>query len=345
MKAAWTSPANIALIKYWGKHGVQLPRNASLSITLSEARTTTSVELKKKKTNKIVEIEFLFANKHAERFAERIENYLASLAEDMPFIREYRLKISSENTFPHSAGIASSASSMSALALCLLTLAVRTGNKKPMHDFFTAASHYARLGSGSAARSVFGSFVLWGKTPLVKSASDDHAIAFPVEYHKNFGEVEDSILIVSDAEKKTGSRAGHALMQKHPMAAIHYANAGKRLKELLSALRKGDWDLFCQVTEAEALELHALMMTSAPPLLFMRPNTLAVIERIRDFREKNKVPVCFTLDAGPNVHVLYPYYEKKKVRNFIQAELLKYCEKKKVIYDSMGRGPQQIPEV
>ena len=74
----------------------------------------------------------------------------------------------------------------------------------------------------------------------------------------------------------------------------------------------------------------------------MKPNTLEIIERIRNFRAETKIPVCFTLDAGPNVHVLYPHSEKTKVRNFIQSELLPYCIKKKVIYDHMGKGPSQI---
>jgi diphosphomevalonate decarboxylase len=101
---------------------------------------------------------------------------------------------------------------------------------------------------------------------------------------------------------------------------------------------------FADIVEAEALELHALMMTSQPSFILMQPNTLDIIQRIRSFRERTQLPVCFTLDAGPNVHVLYPYYEKRKVRNFIQKELLPLCEQQVAIYDHMGRGPKQVFE-
>ena len=101
-------------------------------------------------------------------------------------------------------------------------------------------------------------------------------------------------------------------MDKHPMARIRYRNAVVRLEKLLSVLTTGDWSAFASIVEAEALELHALMMTSDPSYILMTPNTLDIIQRIRDFRERTQLPVCFTLDAGPNVHVLYPYYEKGK---------------------------------
>jgi len=133
-------------------------------------------------------------------------------------------------------------------------------------------------------------------------------------------------------------------MDKHPMARIRYRNAVVRLEKLLSVLTTGDWSAFASIVEAEALELHALMMTSDPSYILMTPNTLDIIQRIRDFRERTQLPVCFTLDAGPNVHVLYPYYEKRKVRNFIQKELLPLCQDNQALYDHMGRGPIQIFE-
>ncbi|MEZ5014727.1 MAG: diphosphomevalonate decarboxylase [Chitinophagales bacterium] len=344
MQVTWRSPSNIAIIKYWGKHGNQLPNNASLSLTLSNASTETSLKLLRKRSKKEIEVDFRFEGEKNPAFAEKITTYITSLHKEMSWLSTHRLQIHSSNSFPHSAGIASSASSMSALALCLLSTDVMQGRKLKPEQFFSVAGNYARLGSGSACRSVFPGFALWGKTDLIETASDKTAIPFPENYHPDFEEMQDSILIVHAGEKPVSSRAGHALMRTHSMADQRYANAHTRLKTLIQVLRSGDWETFCSITEAEALELHALMMTSDPSYILMRPNTLAIIEKIRHFRADTKIPLCFTLDAGPNVHVLYPWFVKKEVRNFIQSELLEFCAKKKVIYDQMGRGPVQVME-
>ncbi len=343
MQFTWKSPSNIALIKYWGKHDRQLPNNASLSLTLREAHTITSLKLQKKRTKKNIELDFTFAGARNEKFAEKLTAFLATLTTDMPWLTKNRLVLQSDNSFPHSAGIASSASAMSALALCLMSVQrIQTGKYADDASFLQMASHYARLGSGSAARSVYPEFTVWGKTTAVKGSSDAYALPFPAHYHPDFNELQDSILIVSDQEKSVSSRAGHALMDGHPMAAQRYKNAQRRLKDLLQALTHADWSLFCKTVETEALELHALMMTSDPTFILMHPNTLAIIDRIRFFRAQTGIPVCFTLDAGPNVHLLYPYFAKKEVRNFIQSELLKFCHKKSVIYDQMGDGPSMM---
>lgn len=345
MQVTWRSPSNIALIKYWGKHGIQLPNNASLSITLHEAFTQTRVELAPKKKDQFIETDFRFNGKRNAAFAKKTETYLAAISKDFTWLKQYKLKINTSNSFPHSAGIASSASSMSALALCLCSLDLFMGSGLiQVKQFYEQASYYARLGSGSAARSVFGGFSAWGTSPHIKKSSNASAIQHPLKFHSNFNEIQDTILLVHSGEKSVSSSAGHALMHKHPMATLRYANAEKRMKILLQALQKGNWSVFGDTVEAEALELHALMMTSDPSYILMQPGTLSIIEKIRSYRKKSKVPVYFTLDAGPNVHVLYPYYEKKSVRNFIQNELLQHCANPTPIYDYMGNGPVQIAE-
>lgn len=335
----WKSPSNIALIKYWGKYGIQLPKNPSLSITLEEAYTKTTVQIEKKRSRKI-SASLLFEGKPNIVFEEKIVKFLNSLATEFPFLRNYHLDINSENSFPHSSGIASSASSMSALALCLCSLNLMTGGK-PQKDFLNYASHIARLGSGSASRSLYPDFSLWGKVKEIETSSNKYGIQYPMDYHSNFSDIQDTILIISRKEKSVSSRVGHALMESHPMANIRYKNARQRLTELLSTLQTGDWNSFAKIVEAEALELHALMMSSNPSFILMEPNTLAVIQAIREFRNRTGLPICFTLDAGPNVHVLYPYYEKRKIRNFIQKEFLPLCVDQVAIYDHSGHGPIQ----
>ncbi len=140
-----------------------MPNNPSLSTTLSEAYTESSLELSDKTSDKLVELDFLFENKTNSKFENRIHNYLSKISDDLPFIKNFRLTINSKNSFPHSAGIASSASAMSALALCIYSVHDQIGNiKQSEHDFLKHATYYARLGSGSAARSVFPAFALWG---------------------------------------------------------------------------------------------------------------------------------------------------------------------------------------
>jgi diphosphomevalonate decarboxylase len=339
MEVTWKSPSNIALIKYWGKYGNQLPRNPSLSLTLEEAYTRTTVTLEKKRSRK-PSCSLLLDGQPQPAFEVKILAYLSLIASEVPLIRTHHLHIQTHNSFPHSSGIASSASAMSALAMCLCSLHLMHGGKAPEH-IYSWASHLARLGSGSAARSIFPGWSLWGKTGNIPESSNKFAIGYPTNYHMNFNDIQDTILLVSKQEKAVSSRAGHALMQHHPMARQRFKNARARLNQLLEVLENGDWNPFIEIVEAEALELHALMMTSRPSYILMRPETLAIIDKIRAFREKTQLTVCFTLDAGPNVHVLYPYFEKRKIRNFIQKELLPYCEDQVPIYDHMGRGPIQ----
>ncbi len=338
----WRSPSNIALVKYWGKHGRQLPRNTSISFTLSQAYTETSVlyGMKKKKG---ISIDFRFEGESNEAFAEKIRKYLASITDIFPFLVQLHLSIKSSNSFPHSSGIASSASSMSALALCLCSIEQQLfGSPQSDAEFWQKASYVSRLGSGSAARSVFPKLSVWGRHPEINGSSDKYALPFAQHLHPNFQKFEDAILIVSSSTKSVSSRAGHTLMEGNPYAATRYKEANQNVLQIVEALKSGDHEKFIQVVEMEALTLHTLMMTSSPSFILMKPNTLTIIQKIRDFRQSSGHPVSFTLDAGPNVHVLYPSSSKKAVEDFIEAELLQHCEDRYWISDRVGEGPSII---
>ncbi len=168
------------------------------------------------------------------------------------------------------------------------------------------ASHLSRLASGSACRSVYGGYVIWGNVPELAGTSDDFAIPVPFEVNPVFKGMKDAILVVSSKEKAVSSRAGHSLMEGHPYAGARYEMAMTNLLNLSEALRSGDFEEFVRITESEALNLHALMMSSHPSYLLIEPNTLNIVNAVRLFRKETKIPVCFTLDAGPNVHLLYP---------------------------------------
>lgn len=341
---SWKSPSNIALVKYWGKYGNQLPRNASVSFTLDNAYTETSVSyISGESLSNEVSISFLFEGQPNPKFEEKIRTFLNSVITYFPFLKELHLDIESKNSFPHSTGIASSASSMSALALCLCQIEREAyGLLENDGDFFQKASVIARLGSGSACRSVYPYLGLWGATNTIPGSSNEFAIPVGDDIHPVFKTFKDSILIISAAEKSVSSRAGHALMTGNPYAEARYLQANQHVSDIMETMRSGDIETWGNIVEKEALTLHALMMASEPPYILMRPNTLEVIEKIRWFRKANNIPVYFTLDAGPNVHILYPDNVKDKVIYFIEEELVSLCENGRVIHDQVGQGPEKI---
>ena len=340
-KVGWASPSNIALVKYWGKREKQIPQNPSVSFTLSECRSETYVSFEKADH---FDFRFFFEGKENPAFGAKIEKFLLDNQAFFPFISHLHLTVESRNTFPHSSGIASSASSMSAFVMGLIEIErpLSPSKGRPMDLDLQKASYFSRLASGSAARSVFPAMALWGKTEACEGSSDEYAVSLENDIHPVFKTYHDSILIVSGETKSVSSRAGHALMEGNPYASARYAQANENIKNLLAALKLGDLDTFINITESEALQLHALMMCSNPSFILMKPNTLNVINEIRMFRNETKIPLCFTLDAGPNVHLLYPDSEAQKVEQFIKDNLAAYCVDNKWIADRVGNGPKKL---
>ena len=336
-KVGWSSPSNIALVKYWGKHGKQLPQNPSISFTLSECRSDTFIAFEKADN---FGFRFFFEGQENPSFGAKIEKFLLDNQMFFPFINQLHLTVESRNTFPHSSGIASSASSMSALVMGLLELESNLVGPSTGSGTLTKASYFSRLASGSACRSVYPKMALWGATDCYKGSSDEYAVPLENDIHPIFKTYRDSILIVSGEQKSVSSRAGHGLMEGNPYAPARYAQANENIKNLLAALKLGNLDTFINITESEALQLHALMMCSNPSFILMKPNTLRIIETVRNFRNETQIPLCFTLDAGPNVHLLYPEKEAEKVEKFIKNELVTYCDQGRWIADHVGNGPK-----
>lgn len=324
-----SAPSNIAFIKYWGKHGRQFPMNESLSMTLKNCYTDMEVEYWL--SDDIAGVQnFLFENKNQETFKAKINRYLQSIQDVYPLARRLCLNIKSKNTFPHSAGIASSASAMAALGKALgIIEAEITGKKLEI----TRVSELARLASGSASRSVIPYYASWGKSTSIDQSSQNYAIAFK-DFHHNFSEVGDSILIISDAEKPVSSTAGHQLMESHPFREARIEQARKNFKSLIQAMKEGDWRSFGAVLENEALTLHGLMMNSSPSFILLEAKTLDAIRLIREEREVDKeLSLYFTIDAGPNLHLIYPLAQEKRVKRLIETKLKSLY--KSVIHDQI----------
>ena len=340
----WRSPSNIAIIKYWGKFGIQYPQNPSVSFTLKNAYTETSFGYKAKQgIDKGIDLDLYFNGELNTAFGEKVSKYFEKLVPVYPFLRQLKMTIRSSNSFPHSAGIASSASAMSALALCLCSFEDQVfGTLSDIDEFRKKASYLSRLGSGSACRSIYAHAAVWGESGEVEGSTNEYAIPFSELLHPVFKTFHDDILIISKGEKSVSSTIGHGMMDGNIYANSRYKQARQRFHEVLIALKQGDLESFGRITEAEALTLHALMMTSYPPYILMKPNTLLVIEKIKAYRKQTGQPLYFSLDAGPNLHLLYPDEIVEDVQAFIENELVQYCEDREWIKDSVGGGPIEI---
>lgn len=338
----WKSPSNIALVKYWGKHGEQLPKNASVSFTLSKSYTLTTLNFQKKET-KGFEFEVNLNGKREQSFEPKIEKFFERISSYLGFLQSYKFKIETSNSFPHSSGIASSASGMGALALCLMSLERLLSEHEMTDDYFNRkASFLARLGSGSAARSIEGPLVVWGSHIDIEGSSDLFGIKYPYSVHKNFQNYQDTILLVDKGEKQVSSTVGHDLMDRHPYAKERFAEATKNITKFKYVFESGDFTEFIKIVESEALQLHAMMMTSSPSFILMKPNTLEIINRIWSYRKATGGNLCFTLDAGANVHVLYPEVEKFGILQFIKSELVPFCKNGEFIEDMVGFGAKEV---
>ena len=340
--AVWKAPSNIALVKYWGKHGAQLPKNPSISFTLSKCATTTEVSFFRKKVDENPTFEFYFEKKEQPDFHPKINQFLQRIIPYFIGLKDYHLKISSHNSFPHSSGIASSASAMAALSLCIMDFEKQINDELTDEDFFKKASFLARLGSGSAARSLKGPLTLWGQSPSFSNSSDLYAVPLGPDIHSIFKTYCDTILIVDRGKKKVSSSVGHKLMQDHPFAAKRFEQAHQNCEALKAVLVNGDLEQFIEITESEALSLHAMMMTSSPRYILMQPDTLNVINKVWDFRAETGLPLSFTLDAGANVHLLYPEAYREKVIAYVKSDLVSHCESGQFIEDQVGEGAKKI---
>lgn len=346
-RIAWRSPSNLALVKYWGKYGRQLPRNPSISFTLNNAFTETILEYRPKESdNQNIELDFFFEKKENDAFRNKMLKFLESIVDVFPFLTQFHLTVHSYNSFPHSTGIASSASAMSALATCLCSMEKELfGTLEGDDEFLQKSSFIARLGSGSASRSVYPHLAIWGESTAAGGSSNLFAIPWGERVHPVFKTFHDTILIADRKEKSVSSRAGHGLMEGNIFAQNRYDQANERFAKLLKALEEGDLKTFGEITENEALTLHALMMTSEPSYILIRPNTLVMIEKIRAYRAETNQPLYFSLDAGPNIHLLFPDEIKDDVFDFIKKEMEPLCEDGEWIADRVGEGAYQLNEI
>lgn len=327
-------PSNIALIKYWGKYKDQIPANPSISFTLNHCKTNTEMEFL---ANETFSVQTFLSGNEEVKFAEKIEKYFKNIEKYLPWILKGKYIIRTENTFPHSSGIASSASGFGAIAKCLMTLDEEFSGKTSEDESLRKASFLARLGSGSACRSLYNGLVVWGKSDEVEGSSDLFAVKYSDdEIHPVFKDFNDWVLLIHEGVKSVSSTVGHGLMNTNPYAERRFQEARENFVPMKEILKSGNMEEFIKLVEHEALTLHAMMMMSDPAFILMKTGTLEVINKIWDFRRETKLPLFFTLDAGANVHLLFPNDgSEEQIKSFIEAELLQHTQKNGVVKDVM----------
>ncbi|KPE52135.1 diphosphomevalonate/mevalonate 3,5-bisphosphate decarboxylase family protein [Chryseobacterium indologenes] len=327
-------PSNIALIKYWGKYKDQIPANPSISYTLNHCKTNTSMEFQ---ADESFSVQTFLAGNEEVKFAEKIEKYFRNIESYLPWILKGKYIIRTENTFPHSSGIASSASGFGAIAKCLMKLDETFSEAVSEEESLRKASFLARLGSGSACRSLYNGLVVWGTSDEVKGSSDLFAVQYPdSDIHDIFKNFNDWVLLIHEGQKSVSSTVGHGLMKTNPYAERRFQEARENFVPMKEILKNGDMEQFIRLVEHEALTLHAMMMMSDPAFILMKTGTLEVINKIWDFRRETGLSLFFTLDAGANVHLLFPNDgSEEKIKIFIEEELLQHTQKNGVVKDIM----------
>lgn len=291
------SPANIAFIKFWGKRDSKfnIPFNNSISMNLSNCYTVTSVEFDEKLKEDSVIVD---GNNLKDQQKDRVIDIL-NIVRGMANKKVYA-KVISKNNFPSDAGIASSASAFSALALAASRAIGLNLNEKEL-------SILARRGSGSAARSINSGFSEW-KAGTSDKTSYSTSIAKP-----DFWDLRDIVSVVSTGAKKSSSTEGHGLATTSPFFKTRQIILKKRIKDIKTAFFAKNFQKFGELLEEEAIELHLMAMSSKPAVYYWNKGTIEVMEKVRELREKG-ILCYYTMDAGPNVHVICLGKDESKIK-------------------------------
>ncbi len=305
--STYRAHSNIALIKYWGKRdaSLNLPLNSSLSLTLSDAHTTTTVRL----DPTLAADEVVFGGRPATAaVAAKVTAHLDRIRR--PTGRTERARVQTVNSFPTGAGIASSASAFAALTAA--------GADAFGLDLNAAErSILARQGSGSACRSMFGGIVRWDAGIRADGLDSVAEPVFPVEYW----DLCDVVVLTETSEKTVGSTVGHRALDGHPFLPARLALLPDKLDRMMDAIARRDLPALGPLIEQEALEMHGLMMSGSPGLIYWAPATVQLLRTVPRLRAESGLTVYFTLDAGPTVHLICERADVPEVERFV-AELL-----------------------
>lgn len=316
-KATAISPSNIAFIKYWGRKkdpALRLPENGSISMNLSNLLTTTTVEF----SNSFKTDEIIFNGKKQDIVGNRAVEHLDRIRKFAKI--KTKAKIVTENNFPTGTGLSSSASGFAALTVAASNAASLLLSEKEL-------SILARQGSGSATRSIPDGFVQWldGDT-----SETSYAVSL---YPEDYWDIVDVVAVTSTQKKDVPSSIGHTLANSSPFFAARKNHMKEKILLCKKYLIEKDFQKFGELIEAEALELHAIYLTSNPSLIYLLPSTLRVMHAVKKWRNDG-LEVYFTLNTGQDIHLICKKKNAEKVAKL--AEKVEGVQKTIINYPSKG---------
>ncbi len=322
MKATAIAPANIALIKYWGKKDEQLrlPINGSISVNLSNLQTITTVEFYPDYQADIITIDGKQDDKETERIIQHL-NRIRTLAN-----LYHKAKVVSQSNFPKAAGLASSASGFAALTVAASKAGGLGLSEKKL-------SILARQGSGSACRSIPDGFVEW-----LEGDSSETSYAYSL-FPYSYWDIAIIVAVLGDEQKKVSSTKGMEAAKASPLLATRRKRVNYRIKMFKKIMKERDFDELGELIEAEAFELHAIALTSAEAIVYWKPETIEIIHLVRELRNEG-LPIYFTIDAGPNVYIISEKENTKRAYN----ELKQIKGIRKIIINAPAAGARLIKE-
>lgn len=315
-KATATAPSNIAFTKYWGKKDekLRLPENGSISMCLSNLLTTTTVQFSDSYKEDEIVINGIKNNLESKRVIKHLDR-IRTLAKT-----KLHAKVVSHNNFPSSTGLSSSASGFAALTVAAAAAAGLRPSEKEL-------SILARQGSGSACRSIPSGFVEWtgGKTNETSYAKQ----IFPPSYWK----IADVVTIVSSGKKEIPTSIGQQTATSSPFLKTRLANMKRKNQLVKKLIHDRNFTKFGELIEAEALELHTIMMTQNPPLIYLEPDSILLMKLCQKWRAEGLL-VYFTLNTGQDIHLIV---EQKNISK-LKAKLKKIKGVKQIIVNYPSEG-------
>ncbi len=295
MKKTAAAPSNIAFTKYWGKkdEDLRIPENGSISMNLSNLLTTTTVEFSDKYKKDEVSIGVHLEGVASERVVRHLDRVrkLANI--------QTKAKVVSRNNFPTGTGLSSSASGFAALTIA-------ASNAASLHLSEKELSILARHGSGSACRSIPSGFVEWldGKT-------NDTSYAVQI-FEVDYWDIADIVAIISNEKKDVPTSIGQKTARSSPFLKVRLSQMKEKNEMIKTLIKKRDFEKFGELVEQEALELHAIMLTQTPPLIYWLPGTVSVMKAVQKWRQEG-LHVYFTINTGQDVHLICQQKDKEKV--------------------------------
>lgn len=326
MKATAIGPSDIAFTKYWGRKDevLRLPENGSISMVLSNLLTTTTVEFSPEYKKDQITIN---GGGLEEGEAERVIKHLDRIRKMAgPPTGGFKAKIVSKNNFPIGTGLSSSASGFAALTVAASKAAGLNLSEKEL-------SILSRQASGSSCRPIVGGFVEWldGNTSQTSYAKT----IFP----KNWWNIADVVAVVSEGRKEVPTSAGHAKAQSSPFLKLRLSRMKEKNRKVKKYIKERNFKALGELIEQEALELHTIMLTQYPPLIYWTPGTLTIMKLVSHWRIEG-IPVYFTINTGQNIHLITEQKNVEKVKNKLkQLDFVK-----NIIVNTAGEGTRLSKE-